>query len=281
MTRTVTLHDTAAQWQAHHVRIARTPTDQKVIASRCRRYLFAYFAPSTPVDTLAKADLVRYRTWLARHEISLNTVGHILAELRQMLRWAEDNGLLARAPIPHRLIPRLPERAPRPFTEAEEATLAGLPDPHGFVNRLALATGLRWGELTRVKAADLRDGVLVVAISKSKRVRRIPVPPALVAECRGRVGLLVPFRSASSYRKTIRRMSGIADFNPHRMRHTFACRWLERGGSLAALQELLGHRSITTTQIYGRLSGDMVKREAERVWQNGEAKQEGVPMRSG
>jgi len=49
------------------------------------------------------------------------------------------------------------------------------------------------------------------------------------------------------------------------MRHTFGCRWLERGGSLAALQAILGHSTIVTTQRYARLSDDHVRAEVERI----------------
>lgn len=48
--------------------------------------------------------------------------------------------------------------------------------------------------------------------------------------------------------KRVRRMTGVEGFHVHQMRHTFACQWLERGGSLAALQQVLGHASITTTR---------------------------------
>ena len=63
----------------------------------------------------------------------------------------------------------------------------------------------------------------------------------------------------------VRRHSGVVGFHPHQMRHTFGCRWLERGGSLAALQQMLGHSSIVTTQRYARISDDMVRREVERL----------------
>jgi integrase len=60
-------------------------------------------------------------------------------------------------------------------------------------------------------------------------------------------------------------MSGVERSHPHMMRHTFACRWIERDGSLPALQQFLGHASIATTQRYARLGDDVVKEQALRA----------------
>ena len=166
-------------------------------------------------------------------------------------------------------MPRVQERPPDRLSEEEVQRLASISEPWGFVMRLGLGTGMRWGEMVRARASDVSEGVLTVSQTKSGRVRRVPLPPELALEIRGRVGLLVPQKNYWHSVLRIRRLSGVLRFHPHQLRHTFACRWLERGGSLASLQQMLGHVSIVTTQRYAKLTDEPVQSEAARVMGNG------------
>jgi integrase len=109
-----------------------------------------------------------------------------------------------------------------------------------------------------------RTGVLIVSKTKSRELRRIPLPPATLAEVRQLIGRLVAFSEPGSFARMARKLSGVERFHVHMLRHTFACSWVDRGGSLAALQHLLGHLSINTTQRYGRISDSMVRAEMMR-----------------
>ena len=71
--------------------------------------------------------------------------------------------------------------------------------------------------------------------------------------------------SLGSFAKTVRKLTGMERFHVHQMRHTFACQWMDRGGNLGALQQVLGHASIETRQRYARMSDEVVMREAERI----------------
>lgn len=256
----------AQHWLKQYVATARNEKQQVMAASRVRKYVEPFFGAAL-LQRLTREDLRSYRLWLEKHGISANTVGHILSDVRCFLNWAEDAGLVDRSPFPRRIMPRIQERPPDRLTDEEAEMLKALPDPHGFVCRLALGTGLRWGELTRAQSKDVERGMLTVHQTKSGKIRRVPLAPALLAEVRQHVGRLVGYSvlSPGSFAAAVRRATGITRFHAHQMRHTFACQWLEQGGSLAALQQILGHASIETTQRYGRISDDVVMREASRV----------------
>jgi integrase len=211
-----------------------------------------------------------YRLWLERRTkpraISAQTVGHILADFRCMLNWAEDSGFITRSPFPRKLLPKIQERPPDRLTDVEVDKVLAVPEPHAFVVRLGLGTGMRWGEMIRAQRTDSEEkGVLIVHHTKSSRLRRVPLPGDLLREIRGRVGRLIPFSSPGQFNCAVGRLSRVSGFHVHQLRHTFACRWLERGGSPSALQTILGHSSIVTTQRYGRLSDDAVLREAREI----------------
>lgn len=261
-----TVATVAASWLAVYVPTARSPRNVAMTAQRVRDYLVPFMGPD-PIQDVRGNDLRGYRVWLEKRELAPRTVRHLLADARCLMNWAVDNSILDHSPFPRRIMPRIQETLPDRLTADEIRAVLGIPEPKAFIIRLGLTTGLRWGELCRARAEHLRMGMIEIAHTKSGRVRRVPVPGALVGEICRRVGRLVPYGegSAGSFNKFVRRHSGVGRFHVHQLRHSFACNWIERGGSLPSLQQVLGHASVTTTQHYAKLSDEHVRREAERI----------------
>lgn len=258
--------DAARAWLARTVATARNDKGRRLAATRVRRYLLPHLG-RRPLRALSGDDVRGYRLALESYGLAPQTVAHVLADLRALLLWAVAEGRIERTPFPRRVLPRVPERPPHGLDDDAVRALVALPDPWGFVVRLLVGTGLRWSEACRARRADLHGGWLEVPRSKSGRVRRIPLARSLRDEILGRTDPLVPFAAGSpgSFTRVVRRRSRVADFHPHRLRHTFAMRWLSAGGSLPVLQELLGHRELATTMRYARVSDELVRREASRV----------------
>lgn len=261
----MTVKDAALRWLKEDVATARNEQGRKLAERRVELDLIPALG-GRPLRLLTRSDCRAYRLTLeARKPVrSPQTVAHILADLRRMLLWAEDAGLIPRSPFPRRILPRIQERAPDRLTDEEAAKLVKLPEPWGFYLRLLLGTGIRWGEARRANAQDVERAHLVVAATKNGRVRRVPLEPSLQRDLAARVGRLVHVVNALNVARQGRKV--VPRFHVHMTRHTFACKWLEAGGSVTALQEILGHRSVTTTQRYGRPSEDAIRREAERSW---------------
>jgi integrase len=265
-----TVRDAVHRWLEDQVSHTRQAAFAAVTRSRCERVLLPFMG-RLRLDEVTTGTLYTYRNHLSGRmsrrgrPMSAATIRMHLGDVRAMLNHALTLQVLDRSPIPRRWLPKLPERAPDVLSRDEQAKLVNLPGEHGRVLRLLLGTGLRWGELVRAQAQDIQGGKLVIRRSKSGRVRRVPLPADILAECVGRVGRLSPFRDVVSFNRRVRELSGIERFHSHLCRHTFATEWRQSGGSLAALQAVLEHATIAVTERYGTIGDDLVEREAQRL----------------
>ena len=288
LTPTLTVKEAAKQWLEEHVQHNRTAQNHRDAEARSRMYL-EEFMGGTRIDLVTAATLSAYRHWLAgrlhpktKQPLAAITVKHILADCRAMLNFSLNTGLIERSPVPTRgWIPKIPQHAPDRFTPEERECLVHLPDPIGWILRFLIATGLRWGEMVRAQVSDITDGVLLVRKSKSGKVRRVPIPGGILEETRNRVGRLCPFDFSGNFNTQVRRLIAehiktldeerrkplerLSRFHVHLTRHTFASEWREAGGSLSALQKILGHSTIRTTEQYGEIADDVVIAEARRI----------------
>ena len=185
------------------------------------------------------------------------------------------------AGVPH---PRVDLPPPRALPEADETRLAaairGLPLSWRTLFTLALDTGLRAGELTGLRVRDLEwapgsEGLRV--LGKGSRWREVPLLPGMA--CRpllrrvaaGKPGEVFLFPGRAGGRLTVRAVekrfaalcerADIDGGRVHDLRHTCATRLVNKGTDILAVQRLLGHSSVQTTQRYGRL-GDREHRRA-------------------
>ncbi len=231
-----TVSQAAESWLDLYVKARRNAKGLALATCRVRAYLEAFMGPKLVASVKAN-DLLAYRVWLQGRKITTLTARHILSDARSFFGWCYRSEMIPRYPVPKGLLPRVQEQPPKRLTDEQAAAVRALPDPHGWVCRLGLGTGLRWGELARAQSTDVQGGWLVVHHTKSARVRRVPLSPGLRAELRGRVGKLIPFGDKRSgvFNAAVKRLAGFP-FHAHQMRHTFACEWLEKGGSFPALQ---------------------------------------------
>lgn len=242
--------------------------------------------PDEPTGVRVGARVVRdYLSELYRRGLAASSAARKLAALRSFTRYLAREGLLATDPVAPVGAPKRPTLLPVHLGEPEVARLLETPDPthpRGRRDRAILellyASGLRLGELVALDLGDVHlSGRMLRVRGKGGRERLVPfnrsaaaalkayLPDrqALVAAReRGRPGpedpLFVNYRggrlSARSVDRLIRKYVALAAValgtSAHALRHSFATHLLARGADLRAIQELLGHRRLSTTQRY-------------------------------
>lgn len=116
-----------------------------------------------------------------------------------------------------------------------------------------LGTGLRVQEACAITPAEVRDGYVWVLSGKGGKPRQIPLRPEVEAVIATQLAVKGHLWNASPqyYRQVLRlkaKAAGIAHLWPHALRHTFGTRWLQAGGDIYKLSQVMGHSSVTMTE---------------------------------
>jgi integrase/recombinase XerD len=226
--------------------------------------------------------VVDYLLWLSRQGLSSRTQARRLVALRQMFKFLCGQHHLARDPTAAVELPRMGRRLPTVLSTDEVERLLAAPDrrtPRGLRDAAMLetlyATGIRVSELVSLMLSDLNlERGYVMVMGKGSKQRLVPLGEIALerieeylADVRptwdqGHPGLFLTQRRRTMTRqgfwKLIKRYARQAEIShplsPHKLRHSFATHLLDHGADLRAVQEMLGHADISTTQIYTHVS---------------------------
>jgi len=218
--------------------------------------------------------------------LSKTSVARSLAAVRSLYRWLAQQGVVEQNPAKLVSTPKLPKKLPRVPTieemnnvlDGQMPQVAAFPERDRLMLELLYGCGIRNSELTGINSDDIRlsaEAILIRGKGKKERyvpfgdsvkvalAAYLPVRQQLLAEHKKNISALLinqrggrlTTRSVGRIIKKIAVAKGLSpDVHPHTLRHAFGTHMLEEGADLRAIQEMLGHERLSTTQRYTQLS---------------------------
>ncbi len=261
--------------------------------SAYRRDLAAFFASYPAFREVKLADVVAYVRALSAAGAKATSLNRRLSSLRVFYRYLRHEGVVTASPLEFLESPQLPQRLPDYLHIAEveaiievalrardAAEAAGAPPRvriaaarDAAMLALAYACGLRASELVGLKRTDLDSGLGVVRVrGKGGKERLVPFGAVAREALDSYSAVRGPAAAESAYLFSSARRAGpvsrqllwrrvtyyasvakVPGVKPHLLRHTFASHLVQAGADVRTVQELLGHASVATTQIYAHL----------------------------
>jgi len=282
--------DMAVQQFLDHLRVERELSVATVEAYGQDLAAFARFLAARGVDQVATVrpiDVLDYLALLTAQELSSRSQARALIAQRQFFKFLKAERICENNPTEQIDLPRWGRKLPVFLSLDEVDRLLAIPGrstPRGMRDTAMLetlyATGLRVSELVRLRLADLNlEAGYLLAFGKGKKQRIVPLGEVAAATLRSYIETARPeflhktqaaptdalFLTRLGRRMTRQgfwkiigahaRAAGIRKtISPHKLRHSFATHLVERGADLRAVQAMLGHVDIGTTEIYTHLS---------------------------
>ena len=230
------------------------------------------------LNALRPADIRAFLTLRRREGLGPRGVQRAMAAVRSFFRHLERAGLASGAAVQAVRSPKIPHSLPRPLSErdalrvmaeAGEDSRKWIAARNAALITLLYGTGLRISEALSLKRSDVPLADRITIIGKGRKERVVPVIDAVrdaaaayIRVCPYNPGKNGPLfvsikgapmtaREAQRIMQELRSRLGLSpSATPHALRHSFATHLLQNGGDLRAVQELLGHASLSTTQKY-------------------------------
>jgi len=247
---------------------------------------FAAYAGSRNWKQIDHIAVRGFLSQLYEKGLSKTSVARSLAAVRSLYKWLAQEAVVDQNPAKLVATPKLPKKLPRvPTIEEMNSVLDGkMPETASFPERdrlmleLLYGCGIRNSELTGINLDDIRlsaEAILIRGKGKKERyvpfgdsvkvalASYLPVRQAALAKAKKNTSALLinhrggrlTTRSVGRIIKQIAVAKGLSpDVHPHTLRHAFGTHMLEEGADLRAIQELLGHERLATTQRYTQLS---------------------------
>ena len=248
-------------------------------------FLTRYRGGQITIKMLASLSLTDFRAWLAQSasdNIGAASRARAVAGVRNFFHFCDRSGQMHNPAIDLLKMPKTSRRLPRPVSESEAQDMLslasdslkdswiGLRDEALFT--ILYGAGLRLGEALSLTRADLLRADRITVTGKGNKQRNVPLLPVVrksvekyLAACPyalkddkpvfvGARGEKLNPAVAERALRSLRRQLGLPDsVTPHALRHSFATHLLADGADLRSLQELLGHSSLSTTQLYTKV----------------------------
>ena len=242
---------------------------------------FSKFLKASGVNDFESLTEEMCSAWIAdlfQNNVSARSIQRHISSAKGFFNYLKKSGLVTNSPFELINSPKSPSHLPNVLSPEEVSQLLNFKPKNAQEKRdlaiieLIYSSGLRVSETVNADLSDFEDGKdFLRVLGKGSKTRLVPVgryaknaiedwmierdklstkDDSLFVNLRGN---RITTRSVQERLKNIAIMQGLPPVNPHMLRHSFATHLLESSGDLRSIQELLGHSSLSTTQIYTRL----------------------------